>query len=300
MLRTNKEKLVITSVQGRVSYPVSRGAYRISYDGKPITVPATGGITYNVKVGDDAFGWEGDHIEPAVSTVVDEEKRNQPPNKAYNILACVGNVARVVSGEAKGEIGTVTGHHGGIEHVIIDFPQETLEKLSIEDKILIKAVGQGLKLIDYPEIKAFNLDPALLEKMNIEELGDIEANNAYIKVPVTMIIPAKLMGSGLGAESVVSGDYDLTTADKKVIKEYGLDKMKFGDIVAISDADNSFGRSYREGAVTIGIVIHGDSYLAGHGPGIATLMTSVSGKIKTVIDTNSNIANYLEIGTKSK
>ena len=76
--------------------------------------------------------------------------------------------------------------------------------------------------------------------------------------------------------------------------------MKFGDIVAISDADNSFGRSYREGAMTIGIVIHGDSYLAGHGPGIATLMTSVSGKIKTVIDTNSNIANYLEIGTKSK
>ncbi|GAI43518.1 unnamed protein product, partial [marine sediment metagenome] len=251
MLRTNKDKLVMISVQGRVSYPVRRGPYRITYDGKPVVVPGVGGITYNIKVGDCAFGWEADHVEPGVSTVVNEEKRDEGPNCAYNILACMGNQARVVSGEAKGALGVVTGHHGGIEHVLIDFAQEILEKLCIGDKILIKACGQGLKLLDYPEIKVFNLDPSLLEKMNIKKM-----NNDTIEVPVTCEIPAKLMGSGLGSASVASGDYDITTADKKMVEKYKLDQLRFGDIVAISDADNSFGRSYREGAVSIGIVVH--------------------------------------------
>ncbi len=293
MLRTNKDCLVMISVQGKVSNPVRRAAYTVTYDGKPIVVPGVGGITYNIRVGDKAFGWEADHVEPGVSTVVNEEKRDAPPNYAYNTLTCVGNQARVVSGDAKGAVGVVTGHHGGIEHVLIDFDKETLEKLCIEDKILIKAYGQGLKLLDYPEIKVFNLDPSLLEKMIIKE-----RNKDTIEVPVTCEIPAKLMGSGLGAASVASGDYDITTADKKMVERYKLDRIRFGDIVVISDADNSFGRSYKEGAVSIGIVVHSDCVIAGHGPGVATLLTSPAGKIKFRIDEDANIANYLHLGTK--
>ena len=295
MLRTNKDKLVMISIQGRVSYPVRRAAYTVTYDGQSVVVPGVGGITYNIKVGDCAFGWEADHVEPGVSTVVNEEKRNAPPNYAYNILACAGNQARVINGDAKGALGVVTGHHGGIEHVLIDFDQETLEKLCIGDKILVKAYGQGLKLLDYPEIKVFNLDPSLLEKMNIKEIGD-----GTIDIPVTCEIPAKLMGSGLGSDNVASGDYDITTADKKMVKKYKLDQLRFGDIVAISDADNTYGRSYREGAVSVGIVVHSDCVIAGHGPGVATLLTSTSSKIKFHIDTDANIANYLNIGTKRK
>jgi hypothetical protein len=287
MLRTNKDRLVMISIQGRVSYPVRRATYTVTYDGKPIVVPGVGGITYNIKVGDKAFGWEADHVEPGVSTVVNEEKRNDSPNYAYNILACAGNQARVISGDAKGAVGVVTGHHGGIEH--------TLDKLCIEDKILVKAYGQGLKLLDYPEIKVFNLDPSFLEKMNIKEM-----NNDTIEVPVTCEVPAKLMGSGLGSDSVASGDYDITTADKKMVEKYKLDKIRFGDIVVISDADNSYGRSYREGAVSIGIVVHSDCVIAGHGPGVATFLTSTTSKIKFHIDTDANIANYLNIGTKRK
>lgn len=295
MLRTNKDRLVMISIQGRVSYPVRRAAYTVTYDGQSVVVPGVGGITYNIKVGDCAFGWEADHVEPGVSTVVNEEKREAPPNYAYNILACAGNQARVISGDAKGAVGVVTGHHGGIEHVLIDFAQETLEKLCIEDKILIKAYGQGLKLLDYPEIKIYNLDPSLLEKMNIKEIGD-----GTIDVPVTCEIPAKLMGSGLGSASVASGDYDITTADKKMVEKYKLDQLRFGDIVVISDADNSYGRSYREGAVSIGIVVHSDCVIAGHGPGVATFLTSITSKIKFHIDTDANIANYLNIGTKRR
>jgi len=295
MLATNKEKLVMLSIQGRVSYPVKRGPYRITHEGKPVIVPGVGGITYNIKVGDCAFGWEADHVEPGVSTVVDEEKRGEAPNVAYNILACIGNRARVVSGEAKGDSGIVTGHHGGIEHVLIDFPQDTLEKLSIGDKILIKSYGQGLKLLKFPEIKVFNLDPDFLERLNIIDLKD-----GTIDVPVTCHIPAKLMGSGIGAASVASGDYDITTADKSMVKKYKLDRIKFGDIVVISNADNSYGRNYREGAVTIGIVIHSDCVLAGHGPGVTTLLTSATGRINYHFDEQANIANYLKIGTKRK
>ena len=293
MLNTNKNRLVMMSIQGRVSYPVKKGPYGVNYEGKPVVVPGVGGITYNIKVGDCAFEWEADHVEPGVSTVVDEEKRNEGPNIAYNILACIGNQARVVSGDAKGGLGIVTGHHGGIEHVLIDFSQETMEKLAIGDKILIKSFGQGLKLLDYPEIKVFNLDPNLLEKLNIKEESD-----GVIDVPVTCEIPAKLMGSGLGSASVASGDYDITTADKSMVEKYKLDKIKFGDIVVISDADNSFGRSYKEGAVTIGIVIHSDCVLAGHGPGVTTLFTSKNGKIKFHLNKDANIANYLKIGTE--
>ncbi len=40
-----------------------------------------------------------------------------------------------------------------------------------------------------------------------------------------------------------------------------------GDLVAIMDADHSFGRIYKEGAVSIGIVVHSDCVLAGMGQG---------------------------------
>lgn len=55
MLKTNQDKLVIQSVQGKIHHPMARFPYRISYMGEPRVLPATGGITYNVKVGDPAM-----------------------------------------------------------------------------------------------------------------------------------------------------------------------------------------------------------------------------------------------------
>lgn len=59
MLRTNVGKVVKQSISGKIHHPLG-GAYRISHEGEPMTLPATGGITYNVKIGDSAFGWAGD------------------------------------------------------------------------------------------------------------------------------------------------------------------------------------------------------------------------------------------------
>jgi len=292
VIKTNANKLIKISVIGEVSSPiVSKSVYRISANGIPLIFPGVGGITYNLRVGDLACGWEADHVEPGVSV---ENKENDSrygnaANTAFNVFSCIGNKATIVNGDAKGDGGIVTGKHGGIEHVLVDFQADTLEKLIPGDKILIKAFGVGLKLVDYPEIRTINMDPKFLEVMNPQEI------DGKIQVPVTHIIPAAIMGSGLGANHVHSGDYDIQMFDKKMIKDYNLDNLKLGDLVAIKDADHSFGRIYRQGAISIGIVVHTNCVTAGHGPGITSLMTSASGKITPKIDRKANIAYLLKL-----
>ncbi|MEM3394100.1 MAG: DUF4438 domain-containing protein, partial [Candidatus Methanomethylicia archaeon] len=179
--------------------------------------------------------------------------------------------------------------HGGIEHVMVDFPYEVMEKLVIGDKIQVKSFGQGLKLLDYPDITVMNIDPSLLMKMNISEEGD------SLVVGVTHIVPAGIMGSGLGSNQTYSGDYDITLFDEETVKKYNLNTLRLGDIVAIMDADSTYGRIYKQGAITIGVVVHTNSYIAGHGPGVTTILTSSKGKIKPVIDSKANIAYYLNL-----
>jgi len=291
MLKTNVEKLMKISVMGEIASPTIRSVYNVSATGKALVLPGVGGITYNLRVGDPACGWEADHVEPGVSV---ENKENdarsgQAANTAFNVLSCVGNQAIVATGEKKGSKGVVTGKHGGIEHVLIDFPSEILEQLLIGDRILIKAFGLGLKLIEFPDIKVLNLDPGLLESWNPKPNGD------KLEVPVTHIVPAAIMGSGLGSNQVNSGDYDIQLFDEAVVEQYGLESLRLGDLVAIIDADHSFGRIYRQGAVSIGVVVHTNCVTAGHGPGVTTLMTSPDGKIIPKIIQNANVASLLKL-----
>jgi len=291
MLRTNREKLIKISVMGEVASPTTRNVYNISATGAPCILPGVGGITYNLRVGDLACGWEADHVEPGVSTDNKENdaRSGNAPNTAYNLLSCIGNQAIVASGDAKGQTGTVTGKHGGIEHVLIDFKPETLDKLLIGDRILIKAYGVGLKLLDFPEIKLANIDPCLLDAINPQ------VNGEKLEVPVTHIIPAAIMGSGLGANQVSTGDYDIQLFDENVVKQFGLEDLRLGDLVAIIDADHSYGRIYRQGAVSVGVVVHADCVTAGHGPGVTSLFTSASGKIIPQINQMANLASLLKL-----
>jgi len=293
MLRTNKDKLVKLSVVGEITSPIyGRSPYRISADGQPLVLPSIGGITYNIRVGDPACGWVADHVEPGVS-VQNREKEDvrSGANIALNVLSCIGNEAIIVSGDAKGAKGTVTGKHGGIEHVLVDFPWETLEKLMIGNKILIKSYGLGLRLLDFPEIKVMNMDPNFLEALNPQPVDD------KLEIPVTHEIPALIMGSGLGANQTYSGDYDIQLFDETTVKSYGLEDLRLGDLVAITDADSTYGRLYRKGAMTVGIVVHCNSVVSGHGPGVTTLFTSRTGKIEPRIDSNANVAKILRLRT---
>ncbi|HLN45040.1 MAG TPA: DUF4438 domain-containing protein [Candidatus Sulfotelmatobacter sp.] len=294
MIRTNADRLVKISVTGEVASPVvGRSVYNVSAVGLPSILPGVGGITYNIRVGDLACGWEADHVEPAVSIENKESdaRYGQGANLAFNILSCVGNEAIVASGDAKGAKGVITGKHGGIEHVLVDFKPEIMEKLMLGDKVLVKAFGVGLRLLDYPDVKIMNIDPQFFETLKIE------VKNEKLEIPVTHTIPAAIMGSGLGSNQTFSGDYDIQMFDDKIIEQYGLEDLRLGDLVAIIDADHSFGRIYRQGAITIGIVVHTNCVTAGHGPGVTTLFTSSMGKIIPQINGKANIAKLLKLRT---
>jgi len=285
LLKTNKDKLPVVSVGGGVWHPKMSPVGRVTIEGNVVQLPGTGGITYNAKIGDNCIDWASDHLEPGVSIRHKEAEHNH----ALQILSCIGNEAIVRSGEAKGEKGFVTGKHGGCDHVLVYFPQEALEKMDIDDKILIKATGQGMTLTDYPDIMLRNLSPALLEKMNITE------ENGKLKIGVAKMAPAAVMGSGIGSANTASGDYDITLFDPGTVEKYGLKDLRFGDIVAITDADTRYGRSWREGACTIGVVVHGDCVISGHGPGVATLFTSHLPLIEPVIDAKANLADFFGV-----
>jgi len=295
MLRTNEARLVKMAVQGKPANPLRFSEFEMDADGRGHSLPSVGGITYNVKVGDPAFGWRGDHIEPGVSVILDEEKRSSRQNMALQFLACIGNEARVIAGAAKGAKGTVVGHHGGVEHLIIDFDDKALEKLTYDDKVLVRAHGQGLRLEALPDIAIYNVDPKLLGLWDLKILS-----GGILEVPVALEVPSALMGSGIGHADPGTGDYDITTQDPKAVRKYGLDRLRFGDFVAILDADNTFGRHYYEGALTIGVVTHSDSFLSGHGPGVCTLLSSKKGNIRPRISKSANLAQVLKIGRFKK
>lgn len=292
MIKTNEAVVVQFILQCQPGFPRSRGNWGVDRNGVPFILPSIGGITLNIQVGDSAFGWAGDHVEPGVSCTGDTNKPFEHPNNSLQLYACAGNKARVISGEAKGAEGVVLGHHGGSEHVIVDFPREAKEKMTYDDKIIIIGKGQGFALPDYPEIKFFNLDPDLFKKMAVKEL-----KGGKLQVPVTTLVPAACMGSGIGSSHVATGDYDIMTGDPETVQQYHLDKVRFGDFVALLDHDNRYGREYHKGAISIGVVVHSDCKLAGHGPGVTTIMTCATPLIKPVIDPRANIADLLGIGT---
>ena len=136
----------------------------------------------------------------------------------------------------------------------------------------------------------FSMDPDLPEAWGIREGGD-----GMLDVPVARNVPAAIMGSGLGKDQVVRGDYDIQMFDEQVVQEYDLGSLRLGDMVAILDADSTHGRHYMQGAVTVGIVVHGASAVAGHGPGVCSLMSSAKGAIRPVLEDGANLADILDL-----
>lgn len=293
----NQEQLVRMAVVGEIAAPrIGDSPYRIGSDGKLQVFPATGSITYNFRTGDSAINIAGDHVEPAVTLYNpgSTNSRSSPESRGLNTLACIGNKVRVISGEAIGAVGWVIGKHGGSEHVMVDFADDgVFKKLIIGDKMQIEALGVGLELQNIKGVKAMNLSPHLLEKLTQAGMGVTEDGKLHISV--THFIPAKIMGSGLGSSQVYRGDYDIQMFDEKSVKEYNLNSLRFGDIVAIINADHTYGRIYKEGAVSVGVIAHSRSVLAGHGPGVTTLFTSSEGHIEPVINPEANLAKLLNI-----
>lgn len=280
-MKTNEQELFIQSVIGSVAHPTVESGMNVSNEGNGFVLPMVGGITYNFNVGDKVFRRKGEHVEPSVS--IRNSVRDY--NNALNTLACIGNEAVILDGEAKGKKGIVIGKHGGVEHVIIQFDNEIIETMSATENILIKAFGQGLELSDFPEIAIMNIDPKILKRIVINDYQE------KIEVLVTKRISGYFMGSGMGCATAYSGDFDLMSSDKQALYEVGLQDLCIGDFVYIEDIDARFGRGYRKGYCTVGIIVHGDSQIAGHGPGVMAILSGEQKVIKPKFDETANFKN---------
>jgi len=198
----------------------------------------------------------------------------------------------VVSGEAKGAKGIYIGRHAGSDDLVW-FPKNVLEDLALDDTIQVKARGVGLEIKGFEDVRVNKLSPEALERMGIT----IEAGR--LVVPVVMEIPGHIMGSGLGYSPIEALDYDIQTTCPEVVEEYELETLRLGDLVAIRDHYDYYGAGRHEGAVTIGVVIHGWSDYAGHGPGLNPVLSALPGRIQPEIDADANVAYYLGIKQKS-
>jgi hypothetical protein len=254
-MKTNKDHLLKIAVSGEIVHPIGRKNYSTTWDGSIKISLGMDGITYNVQVGDPCYGWaSADHVEPGVSLI----NKNEVYDFAFGTLSCIGNEAKAISGESKGAKGYVTGKHSNL---LAYFNEEDINKMAISDQVQVKVWGVGLRIHGYKGVKVMKIDPSLLESMGVKE-----ENNKLI-VPVAKELPAYIMGSGIGywpiAEYV---DYDIQTTCPEAIAELKLEELRLGDVVALRDQYCGYGRGYYKGAMTIGIVIHGASDIAGHGP----------------------------------
>lgn len=291
--RMNTRDLVMVTVAGQAAHPVTRSSpYRIGNDGVPRILPGSGGIVLNHRIGDRCVGLAGDHVEPGVALHNNQKEivgQKNGPNLALLTYACVGNRASVVSGPCMGRTGIVFGKHGGVQHVLVDFAPAILRRLRIGDRIQVEAVGLGLQLKDHPHISVFNAAPRLIAQWGLRSRPPV------LHVPVTHLVPAAVMGSGLGRNSTVQGDYDIQLFDAEVRRRFGLNTLRFGDFVAIVHADHGFGRSYQRGWITIGVVVHGDSTVSGHGPGVVTLLTGPARVLRPMRDPMANLAEVFHL-----
>ncbi|MDE5757632.1 MAG: DUF4438 domain-containing protein [Allobaculum sp.] len=283
-MKINTDELVEMAVNAKVDHPTIK-SYRGGFDGRARITVGPGGITYSHAIGDPCMNIAGDHVEPGVSMANPDHNQNA----AVEMYSCIGNPVYCLSGPAKGAKGFVTGTHGGVEHTMAWFAPEDLNLMDGNETFLIRTKGQGLKTEEVPGVFWMNLAPELLEAM------DLEVNEeGQVRFPVVTVLPSFLMGSGLGSASMMTGDYDIMTQDKEANKRFGVDQLRFGDVIAILDHDSEYGAHYKEGAMTIGVVVHSDSFTSGHGPGVTVIATSKDGSILPIRDENANLKNYFK------
>jgi Domain of unknown function (DUF4438) len=279
---TNADQLVRQVLAGEV-WPAlaDRHAYRVGPDGQPFVLPGMGGMTLGVHCGGPATGYASDHLEPGASI------RHADPaaNMAVQFLTCVGNEVTVTSGPAAGATGHVIGQHA---YVLVDFAEAEAAELTTGDTVSIAAVGQGLALTEHPRIGVKNCSPGLIDAMPGGTTQD-----GGLEVHVAARIPAEAMGAGVGmiseyANTDLMGAYAGLSDDLSL----GLESLRVGDIVAIADHDHRFGRGYRPGYLTIGVISTGQCMLFGHGPGPSSLLSGPADAFTLVDDPAANLATW--------
>lgn len=279
MIATNAARLVRQPLVGEVWPPLAdRHAYRVDADGVPFLLPGMGGVTLGVHPGDDATGYAADHLEPGLSI----RHREPGANYALQFLACVGNVVTVRSGPGAGARGRVIGQHA---YVLADLAEDELAKVCPGDAVSVHAYGQGLRLTEHPDVVVKNTDPSLLDALGVETGPD-----GRLRVGVAARVPAAAVGAGAGmvseyANTDLMGAYAGQGADLSL----GMELLRIGDLVVLQDQDHRFGRGYRRGYLTIGVISTGHCRLFGHGPGPSSLLSGPAEAFDVHDDSAANL-----------
>jgi hypothetical protein len=288
-IATNRTDLIAVSVAGTVAHPslpaLPAEPYRFAADGTAFLLPAWGGLVYNVSVGDKAFGWAADCIHPGASI----RQADDMKNRGLITYACVGNRATVMTGQAAGARGVVTGKSGRFsEQLIVHLPKAARAKMAVGDQIVVRAEGVGMTFTAHPAIAMRSLSPELLAVLPARE------EDSRVLVGVTARIPAHLVGAGLGLTSE-GGSVHMQSTDRALLAELGLDRLRLGDIVALDDTDSRFNHGYLRGARAIGVVCSTDGPRAGYGPGITVLLTAPAGELGSFDAPGANVADLLAL-----
>jgi hypothetical protein len=289
-LSTNRASVLTVAVQGQIAAAQPSRGYIVTWDGRPKLAVGTGGINYNLRLGDRVFGWaSGDRatVGVAAEAVVDTRSGGE----AWLAHASIGNEVRITGGEARGERGFVVGKFGG--YVLLQFPEATVDKLSIGDRLQAKASGLGLEIDGFKDVFIHSLAPELLEKLGLRVAG------GRIEVPVVKSIPAEIVGQGAGGGSLY-GNWHIQTCYPPDIKKYGLDELRFGDLVLLEDTQTDYGRGHYKGGATIGVVCAGPSEVSGLGIGVTAVLSTRFGKLAAKIDPEANIAKSLGLPLSTK
>jgi hypothetical protein len=278
-LATNAERLVRQPLRGEVWPPLAdRHAYRVDADGTPFVLPGMGGVTLGVHPGDIATGYAADHLEPGLSI----RHRDAAANYALQFLSCVGNMVTVRTGPAAGATGRVIGQHA---YVLADLAEDDLAQIASGDIVDVLAVGQGLRLTEHPDVVAKNAAPDLLAALGVHTRDD-----GRLAVPVAARVPATAVGAGAGmASEYANTDLMGAYAGQGDDLSLGLESLRIADVVALEDQDHRFGRGWRPGWTTIGVISTGHCRLFGHGPGPSSILSGPTDAFALLDEPDANL-----------
>lgn len=274
-IATNRARLTTLRIGGTVSTPTLNEV--IDPGGMLVSRPGQGGMVLGVPLGAQAVRWESDHLEPGATLV----HPDPAANRALQVLSCVGNAATVRSGAAAGLRGTVYGKHGG---VLIAFNTDRAHLVTPGDEVSIDSVGVGLRIDAEPDIHLHSCDPDL-----VNYLVRGRTRDGRLRVVVTASVPVEAAAAGIGMPSnALNIDLDI-----RHLAGAELGSLAFGDVVLLHDHDHRFGRQYRPGWVTLGVIAHGHSVGGGHGIGMTTLLTGPQSRLLIERRSDVSIADYL-------
>lgn len=284
--RDNRSTLFVVAAAGTIAPPrIDAETQRFDREGRQFLLPGSGGVHPDVHVGDPVGRWLGDHLMVGASIENSGSTSSEPG--PLHLLACVGNRVRDAAG---GNLGVVAGKRGGLapgfmppHYVSVDAPSARLAALAPGATVVLEAIGRGLSLIDWPDVMLLNLSPAILDALPVREAA------GRIEVGVRAIVNARGAGAGLGQDAWVG---DLEVTDPSLVLPTGIE-FTFGDLVAFDEVDARFGRYYRPGYVSIGIVSHGPSQAPGHGVGVTILISGPARDIAVVLDDTASLASAI-------